>query len=118
MTFANVGVNQEQITLLSHLLLAAFPGCTIHQSRDPMRTMQHISSRKIDAVFADADTSSDWLHKFRNHKSSPTVFLLCSQEWQRPEETEAIQGFVTYPVTKQKIQDLLQTVPQGIREVY
>ena len=56
MTFANVCVNQEQLTLLSHVLLAAFPGCTIHQSRDPKRTIQHLSNQKVDAVFADADT--------------------------------------------------------------
>ena len=116
MTFANVCVNQEQLTLLSHLLLAAFPGCTIHQSRDPKRTIQHLSNQKVDAVFADADTCSDWIHIFRKHKSNPTVFLLCPQDRQRPKVSEDIHSVVTYPITNEKIQNALQTRPQEIRE--
>ena len=117
MTFANVSVDQERLTLLSQLLLTAFPGCTIHQSRDPKRTIQHLSSQKIDAVFADADTCSDWIHIFRKHKSNPTVFLLCPQEHQSLQESEDIHSVVTYPITKQKIQNALQTRPREIREV-
>ena len=117
MTFANVCANNEQLSLLSHLLLSAFPGCTIHQSRDPMRTMQHLSNQKIDAVFADADTCSSWIHIFRKHDSYPTVFLLCSQEQAQQKEAEDIHGVVTYPITKQKIQNLLQTRLQEVREV-
>ena len=117
MTFANVCVNQEQLTLLSQLLITAFPGCTIHQSRDPNRTIQHLSNQKVDAVFADADTCSDWIHIFRKHKSNPTVFLLCPQERQRLQETEDVQCVVTYPITPQKIHDALQTRPREIREV-
>ena len=117
MTFANVNVSQEQLTLLSRLLLSAFPGCTIHQSRDPVRAMQHISSGKIDAVFADADTCSDWIHKLRQHQSNPSVYLLCRQERQLPGETGDIQGVITYPITTHKIQLALQTKAQELREV-
>ena len=117
MTFANVCVNQEQLTVLSHLLLAAFPGCTIHQSRDPMRVMQHLSNHKIDAVFADANTCSGWIHIFRKHKSNPKVLLLCPQERQCLQENEDIRSVVTYPITKQKIHNALQNRPQEIREV-
>ena len=117
MTFANVCVNQEQLTLLSRLLLAVFPGCTIHQSRDPKRIIQHLSNQKIDAVFADADTCSDWIPIFQKHKSNPAVFLLCPQERQGPEKSEDIHTVVTYPITKQKIQIALQTVPQELMEV-
>ena len=117
MTFANVSVNQEQLALLSQLLLMAFPGCTIHQSRDPMRAMRCLSNQKVDAVFADADICSDWIHVFRKHKSNPSVFLLCPQNLQIPEGTEDTQGIVRYPITKQKIQKALQTRPWEIREV-
>ena len=117
MTFANVSVNQELLTLLSQLLLAAFPGCTIHQSRNPVRAMQHISSGNIDAVFADADTCSDWIHIFRKHKSNTTFFLLCPQERQRPKETDGIHSVIMYPITTQKIHDALQTGPWEIRDV-
>ena len=117
MTFANISVNQEQLTLLSQLLLTAFPGCTIHQSRNPMRTVQNLSSRKIDVVFADADTCSDWIHIFRKRQSSPPVYLLYKQERQPVEDIEGIQGIVTYPITKQKIQNATKTIPQEVREV-
>ena len=118
MTFANVCVNREQLTLLSQLLLAAFPGCTIHQSRDPMRAAQRLSDHKIDAVFADADTCSDWIHSLKRHLSNTSVYLLCRQDSSLPEEAEDIHGIVTYPITEQKIQDALLNIPQEIREVY
>ena len=118
MTFANVSVNQELLTLISQLLLTAFPGCTIHQSRDPMRAAQRLSDHKIDAVFADADTCSDWLHILKRQKSSPSVYLLSRQDLQLPEDTGGIRGVLTYPITRQKIQTALQNVPQEIREVY
>ena len=117
MTFANVGVNRERLLLLSQLLLSAFPGCTIHQSRDPMRTMQHISNQKIDAVFADADTCSDWMHLLSKHSTDTSVYLLCRQDLQLPEGTGGIRGIITYPITPQKIKIALQTVPREIREV-
>ena len=117
MTFANVSVNQEQLTTLSQLLLAAFPGCTIHQSRDPARTMQHLSSGKIDAVFADADTCSEWIPILKTHRSKPSVYLLCRQDLHPTQEPDGIRGIVTYPVTRQKIQLALQTVPREVREV-
>ena len=108
MTFANVSVNQEQLTLLSQLLLAAFPGCIIHQSRDPMQAAQRLSNHKVDAIFADAAPCFDWLHLLRRHKSNPPVYLLCGKDLQPPEGTEDIQGIVTYPITSQKIQVALQ----------
>ena len=117
MTFANVCINQERLTSLSQLLLTAFPGCTIHQSRDPMRAFQHLSSQKVDAVFADADTCSDLIHIFRKHKSNPTVLLLCPQERQSLQEAEHIHGVVRYPITKLKIQTALAARPQETREV-
>ena len=117
MTFATVSVNREQLALLSQWLIKVFPGSTIHQSRDPKRTIQHLSSEKVDAVFADADTCSDWIHIFKGHKSNPSVYLLCHQDTGSPEETDSIQGIVTYPITKQKIQIAMQTVPREIREV-
>ena len=117
MTFANVCANQEQLTLLSQLLLTAFPGCTIYQDRDPKRTIKHLSNQKIDAIFADVDTCSDWIHIFRKHRSNPTVLLLYPQERQRPEESKDIYSVVTYPITNEKIQNVLQTRPREIREV-
>ena len=117
MTFANISVDQEQRTLLSQVLLTVFPGCTIHQSRDPMRTVQHISSGKIDIVFTDADACSDLIPTLRARKMNTSVYLLCRQDRQPSERTEGIQGIVTYPITKQKIQLALQTAPREIREV-
>ena len=116
MTFTTVSVNREQLTVLSQLLLTAFPGCTIHQNRDPMRAIQHLSSQKVDAVFADAETCSDMIHIFREHKSKPSIYLLC-RDRKPPGETGGIRGIVTYPLTKQKIQIALQTGPREILEV-
>ena len=117
MTFANVCVNQEQLTLLSHLLLAAFPGCTIHQSRDPKRTIQHLSNQKVDAVFADADTYPELMHLLNRQKSKASVYLLCRHD-APPEETGGIRSIITYPITRQKIQVALQTVPLEVRDIY
>lgn len=117
MTFANISVNREQITWLSQLLLTAFPGCVIHQSCDPVRTMTHLSTQRIDAVFADADTYPDLMHLLKKQQSKASVYLLCRHDTPPPEQTDGAWSVITYPVTKQKIQVALQTVPREIREV-
>ena len=117
MTFANVNVNREQLTLLSQLLLTAFPGCVIHQSCDPVRTITHLSTQKIDAVFADADTYPDLIHLLDRHKSKASVYLLCQHDTSPPEEPDGIRSVITYPITRQKIQVALQNIPRELREV-
>ena len=116
MTFANVSVNREQLSLLSQLLLTVFPGCVIHQSCDPVRTMMHLSTQKVDAVFADSDTYPDLVHLLNRQKSKASVYLLCRHN-SPPEKAEGIRSVITYPITRQKIQVALQTVPREIREV-
>ena len=117
MTFANVSTNREQLTLLSQLLLTVFPGCVIHQSRDPVRTIKHLSTQKIDAVFADADTYPDLMRLLNRQTSKASVYLLCRQDLIPAEETGLDRNVITYPVTRQKIHEALQTVPREIREV-
>ena len=117
MTFANVNVNREQLTLLSQLLLTAFPGCVIHQSCDPVRTITHLSTQKVDAVFVDADTHPEVIHLLNRQKSKASVYLLCHHDTPPPEETGGIRSVITYPITRQKIQVALQNIPREIREV-
>ena len=117
MTFANVCVNREQLTSLSQLLLTAFPGCIIHQSCDPVRTVTHLYAQKVDAIFVDAAVHPMLMHLLNKEKSETAVYLLCRQDSSLPEEPGSVQGVITYPITGQKIQAALQTVPQGIREV-
>ena len=117
MTFANVSVHREQLTLLSQLLLTAFPGCIIHQSCDPVRTIKHLSAQKVDAVFVDADTHSEMMHLLNRQKTKASVYLLCQHDAPPPEEAGGIRSVITYPITRQKIQVALQTVPREVREV-
>ena len=117
MTFATVSVNREQSTLLSQLLLTAFPGCTIYQSSNPMRVMQHLTTRKADAVFADVEISPDLIHILKKKQWDTPVYLLCQQDLQAQEAQETVSDIVTYPLTKQKIQIALQSRPLGLREV-
>ena len=116
MTFANVGVNREQLTSVSQLLLTAFPGCVIHQSCDPVRTVTHLSAQKVDAVFADADTYPDLMRMLVRQNATASVYLLC-QHNAPPEEIAGVRNVITYPITRQKIQAALQRIPQEIREV-
>ena len=117
MTFANVSVNREQLTRLSQLLLTAFPGCVIHQSCDPVRTITHLSTQNVDAVFVDADAYLELMHLLNRQKSKASVYLLCRQDLLPPEETGGVRSVITYPITRQKIQGALQNIPQEIREV-
>ena len=117
MTFANVNTNREQLTWLSQLLLTAFPGCIIHQSCDPARTITHLTTQKVDAVFTDADTYLELAHLLDRQKSKASVYLLCRQDLLPPEETDGIRSVITYPITRQKIQAALQVIPREIREV-
>ena len=116
MMFANVSVNREQLTLLSQLLVTAFPGCVIHQSCDPVRTITHLSTQKIDAVFVDTDTYPDLIRLLNRQKSKASVYLMCRQDV-LPAENGDIRSVITYPITRQKIQAALQNVPREIREV-
>ena len=116
MTFANVNMNREQLTWLSQLLLTTYPGCVIHQSCDPMRTVSHLSTQKIDAVFVDADTHPRLMHLLNNRKQTASVYLLCRHD-SPAADTENIQSVITYPITSQKIQAALQNIPREIREV-
>lgn len=116
MTFANVSTNREQLTLLSQLLLAAFPGCVIHQSCDPARTITHSSAQKIDVVFADADAYPELINLLSRQQSKASVYLMCQQNTPPPEETDGIRSIITYPVTRQKIHTALQTIPREIKE--
>jgi hypothetical protein len=111
MTFANVSGNREQLTWLSQLLVAAFPGCVIHQGRDPMRAMTHLSTQKIDAVFADSDMYPDLMHLLNRQKTKASVHLLCRQDFMPPEEADGIRSVITYPITRQKLQAALQNLP-------
>lgn len=117
MTFANVSVDREHVTWLSQLLLAAFPGCVIHQSCDPVRTVSHLSTKKVDAVFVDADTHPRLMHLMNRQQSKASVYLLCRHDTPPPAETGGIRKVISYPVTRQKIQAALQTIPMEIREV-
>ena len=117
MTFANVSVNREQLTLLSQLLLTAFPGCIIHQSCDPVRTITHLSTQRVDAVFTDADTYPDLMHLLNTLNAKASVYLLCRHDAPPPEETGGVRSVIMYPITRQKIQAALQTVPREIMEV-
>ena len=117
MTFTTVNVDREQLLLLSQLLLTVSPGCTIHQNCDPVRALQRLSTQKVDAVFADADSCSDLLHMLNGTNGSTSVYLMCRPDLQPVQQTEGIRAIVTYPITKQKIRLALQTRPREIREV-
>lgn len=117
MTFANVSANRERLKSLSQLLLTAFPGCVIHQSCDPVRTVRHLSAQKIDAVFADEEAYPDLIRLLNRQTEKTSVYLLCQRERISPQDTGGGGGIITYPVTRQKIQFALQAIPQEIREV-
>ena len=117
MTFANVCVNREQLTSLSQLLLTAFPGCVIHQTCNPIRTFTHLASDAVDAVFVDADSHSEVMQLLNSRKAKASIYLLCQHDALPPEKISGIRSVITYPITKQKIQGALQTIPQEIREV-
>ena len=117
MTFANVSANRERLQSLSQLLITVFPGCVIHQSCDPVRTITHLSAQKVDAVFADEDTYPDLMRMLSGHRSKPSVYLLCRQEHISHEKAGDGGRVITYPVTGKKIQFALQTSPQEIGEV-
>ena len=106
MTFVTVSIHREQLTLLIQLLVAVFPGCTIHQSRDPMRAIRHLSNQKVDAVFADADICSNFMDILRSQNSQ--LCLLCGKDAVLPEATKGFDGILSYPLTEQSVRTTLQ----------
>ena len=112
MTFVTVNVNREQLTLLSQLLITLFPGCTIHQNRDPMRAIGCLSSRKVDAVFADADTCTSVIGALKRQKDPAPICFLCRQDAALPEEVEPYDDVLSYPITEQKMRMTFQKFSQ------
>ena len=108
MTIVTVGNSSEQLTTLSRLLIALIPGCTIHQSCDPMRAMQHISCRKVDAVFADADTICDMMNILSRQKQNTRIWILCRQGVVLPAKMAGCCGVLPYPITEQEMRTALQ----------
>ena len=117
MTFANICANREQRSFLSQLLTRAFPGCIIHQSCDSTHAFTRLSAEALDAVFVDADTHGEVTQLLTKQKSTASIYLLCRHNMPPPEKTDGIHSIITYPITKQKIQGALQTIPPKTREV-
>ena len=115
MTFVTVSINREQLTLLSQFLVTMFPGCTIHQSRDPMRVIRSLSHQKVDAVFADTDTCSNMLEILSRQNMNPQVCLLSSQSAVLPEEEASFDGVLSYPITEEKMRTTLQKISQNFQ---
>lgn len=113
MTFVTVMNNCEQLALLSQLLITLIPGCTIHQSCDPMRAIQHVSCRKVDAVFADADTICDTMNMLSRQRKNAKIWLLCRQGAALPEKMAGYYGVLTYPITEKEMRTALQGMPQS-----
>ena len=114
MTFVTVSINRAQLTLLSQFLVTLFPGCTIHQSCDPLRAIQRVSSQEVDAVFADVDTIYNMMDMLRIKRTNTKIWLLCKQDAILPEEMADCYGVLYCPITEQKIRNALQRLPQGI----
>ena len=113
MTFVTVSINRQQLTLLSQILVTLFPGCTIHQSRDPMRAIHQLSYQEVDAVFADVDTVSNMMDMLRKPRTGAQIWLLCRQDAAVPEEFAGCYGVLSCPITEQKMRDALQRIPQA-----
>ena len=107
MTFVTVSKNYEQLAFLSHLLISLIPGCTIHRCCDPMRAIQHISSRKVDATFADADTIGDVMNLLSRQQQNTQIWILCRQDAALP-KNKVGYNVLSYPITEYKIRNALQ----------
>lgn len=114
MTFAIVSVDREQLTLLSQLLVTVFPGCTIHQSGDPVRAMQRISYQKPDAVFADAATISNMTDVLRRQAKNIKICILCKQGVQLSEKMTKGYDVLPWPVAEHQVRSALKRMPEGI----
>ena len=114
MTFVTVSVNRDQLALLSQLLVTLFPGCTVHQSCDPMRAIQRLSFQKVDAVIADADTVSNMMNLLDRQKSQAQIWLICGQGVDLPEKIADFCGILPYPITGHEMQHALQRIQCGV----
>ena len=106
MTFVTVCADRAQLTSLCHVLVTVFPGCTIHQNRDPMRAMRQLSNQKVDAVFVDADTCSGSMDILC--KQNLRLCLLCGKDAAMPEGTKGFDGVLSYPITEQNVRATVQ----------
>ena len=115
MTFVTVSVNRNQLTMLSRFLVTMFPGCTIHQSCDPMRAIRSLSCQKVDAVFTDTDSCSNMMDILSRQNMTTQVCLLSSQGAVLPEEAANFDGILSYPITEENMRTTLQKISQNFK---
>lgn len=110
MTFVTVSENREQLSVLSRLLVKLFPGCTIHQSHDPVRAMRQLSNQTVDAIFVDEDIRSGFMAILC--KQNLRLYILCGKDAAMPEETKGFAGVLHYPITEQSARSTMQCLSQ------
>ena len=110
MTFIICNVNRQQVTLFGRLLIELFPGCTIHQSCDPMRVIQRLSSQNVDAVFVDSHTLPDVMNMLKHRNLIAKIWLLRRLDEVLPEEKDTDYGVLSFPASKQEILEALKRI--------
>ena len=117
--FVTEGSCRKQLESLTQLLISVFPGSTIYQHTDLLRTPHDILNNKVDAVFLVAETDItnelEFMRMLRRQNRDIPVLIISNAENCREEAAEAgVNGCFVQPMSEQQLRDALQTVQNKV----
>lgn len=113
MVFVTADSDRERLHTLTALLLSTFPGSTVHEHTDPVRSARCVMDRKVDAVLAEAGMR--WidgmsLPRFlRCHRQDIPVFILAESDGYREAALrDGADGYLVWPFTAEQLRSAVQ----------
>ena len=113
MVFVTAGSCRTQLTMLTQLLVSAFPGSTIYQHTDPLRVPHDALNDRVNAVVLEAELDKtnglDLMRKLHRQKQELPVFIISRSGgfYERAVEAGAT-GFFVLPDHEEQLLDAIR----------
>ena len=113
--FVTVDEDRPRLNHLTGLVIRAFPGCVVYQYSNPMCAVLNTVNREIDVVLLSAGASqkNNWqlLSAICRERPGLQVIVLSDDDQFRETALKSgAWGYLTRPLTGQKLQDALLAV--------
>ena len=114
MTFVTADRCKAQLGRLTKMLVCTFPGSTIYQHTDPIRTMHDALNHKVDAVLLGAEMEKtnglDLMQKLHRQKPDVPVFIISETDSLYEKAIEAgAKGYFVFPDGEQQLLDAIRS---------
>lgn len=112
MVFVTADSCRAQLERLTQMLVCAFPGSTIYQHTDRVRTLHDVLNHKVDAVMMEAENVNglDLMQKLHRQKPDVPVFIISKNDSLYEKAIAAgAKGYFVLPDGEQQLLDAIRT---------